>query len=116
MRALDSEKMAELIRQIVAAYVLGIFDTPPLTDCADAVGLGRLADEMILVVNPNKANIDDLEAAKDLFSRSNQKLLGFISNQVSVDQEAASRRRMTLWHQTTEKNHLNTPEMNLESS
>ena len=116
LRALDSEKMVELIRQIVAAYDLVIFDTPPLTDCADAVGLGRLADEMILVVNPNKANIDDLEAAKDLFSRSNQKLLGFISNQVSVDQEAASRRRMTLWHQTTEKNHLNTPEMNLESS
>ncbi len=116
---LESDEIKALVRQMAAFYDLVVFDTPPLTDCADAVILGCLVDELVLVVNPKKASVDDLEAVKDLFVRSHQKPLGFVANQVSSDEEESSRHSMALWHITNNSKEFNSrvePQFEYEGS
>ena len=88
--AFDSESMEILMQEICSSYDLVIVDTAPINSCADGVLLERLVDGLIMVVNPRKANIDDLEAARDLLLHPNSNVIGFVANQVKQNQVTAS--------------------------
>jgi succinoglycan biosynthesis transport protein ExoP len=88
--AFDSETMQDLLANARSIYDLVILDTAPMSTCPDAVILERFAGGLVLVVNPRKANIDDLEATRELFVHPTSRVLGFVANQVRENQRLGS--------------------------
>lgn len=87
---LDSNRMATLISEFSGLYDFIIFDTPPITACADASVLGRMADGIVLVVRPGVLTIAAANAAKEMLISSGQKVLGMVANGVDVRNEPDS--------------------------
>ncbi|MCM0593362.1 MAG: polysaccharide biosynthesis tyrosine autokinase [Gloeotrichia echinulata DEX184] len=80
---LDSQRMAEVIREASKEYDFVIIDAPPLTAVADALMLGKLVDGLLLVVRPGIANIASVNAAKSLLEQAGQRVLGMVVNGVT---------------------------------
>jgi len=82
---LESQRMANLVKQASQDYDFVIIDASPLTAVADALTLGKLADGMLLVVRPGVANTGSVGAAKSLLEQSHQRVLGMVINGVTAD-------------------------------
>jgi succinoglycan biosynthesis transport protein ExoP len=80
---LDSQRMAEVIREASKEYDFVIIDAPPLTAVADALMFGKLVDGLLLVVRPGVANIASVNAAKSLLEQAGQRVLGMVVNGVT---------------------------------
>ncbi len=82
---LESQRMANLVKDASNDYDFVIIDAPPLTAVADALNIGKLADGMLLVVRPGIANTGSVNAAKSLLEQSGQRVLGMVVNGVTAD-------------------------------
>jgi polysaccharide biosynthesis transport protein len=87
---LDSNRMATLLSDFSGRYDFVIFDTPPVTACADASVLGRMTDGIVLVVRPGILNNAAGSAAKEMLTSAGQNVLGIIVNGVDVRNEPDS--------------------------
>ncbi|MGF1674268.1 MAG: polysaccharide biosynthesis tyrosine autokinase, partial [Rivularia sp. (in: cyanobacteria)] len=82
---LESQRMANLVKQASQDYDFVIIDAPPLTAVADALNLGKLADGILLVVRPGVANTGSVSAAKSMLEQSCHRVLGMVVNGVTTD-------------------------------
>ncbi len=87
---LDSRRMARLVEVFSQNYDYIIFDTPPLVGLADTTILGKMTDGMLLVVRPGVVDSASASAAKEMVTRTNQKLLGMVANGIAVNNEPDS--------------------------
>jgi succinoglycan biosynthesis transport protein ExoP len=72
--------MPELLRHLRGEFETILIDTPPMLQIPDARVLGRMADQVILVVRAGKTTRDAAVAARQRFSEDGTKLLGTILN------------------------------------
>ncbi len=84
---LDSYRMKNLIDGWRKSYEFVIIDTPALDLAADAPILGRIADGVLLVVNPDKINCSKANFAKEILLRSGQNVLGIVFNKINPEIE-----------------------------
>lgn len=87
---LDSKRMRILIEDFRKIYDFVIIDTSPLLLVADALTLGKNSDGVLLVARPKIIDSVSASAAKDLLSKSNQNVLGLVTNAVEVANEPDS--------------------------
>ncbi|NET04148.1 MAG: polysaccharide biosynthesis tyrosine autokinase [Symploca sp. SIO2B6] len=87
---LDSRRMASLIEAFSEEYDSVIIDTPPLAGIADAPILGKMADGILLVVQPRILDTASANAAKEFLARANQNILGLVANGVIISNEPDS--------------------------
>lgn len=72
--------MPELLRHLREEFETILIDTPPMLQIPDSRVLGRMADQVILVVRSGKTTRDAALAARQRFSEDGTKLLGTILN------------------------------------
>lgn len=70
------------IQQAAQTFDIVLFDTPPLTQTADASTLGTLADGTLMVIRPGLVQAADVRAAKGLLTLAGQPVLGMVVNGV----------------------------------
>ena len=90
MALLDSKRMASLIEKFSQTYNFVIIDTPSLSIAADAPILGKMADGILLVVQPGVVDSGSAAAAKEFLEQSGQNVLGQVVNGVTSDSNAYS--------------------------
>ena len=88
MALLDSKRMASLIEKFSQNYSFVIIDTPSLSIAADAPILGKMADGILLVVQPGLVDSSSAAAAKEFLKQSGQNVLGQVVNGVTSDSNA----------------------------
>ncbi|MDJ0647158.1 MAG: polysaccharide biosynthesis tyrosine autokinase [Xenococcaceae cyanobacterium MO_188.B19] len=79
---LDSSRMKDVMDHWRKIYDFIIVDTPALDLAADAPILGRIADGVLLVVNPDSLNYSKVNFAKEILLRSGQNVLGIVFNKI----------------------------------
>ena len=77
---LETQKAAELIGLCAQDYDFVIIDTPSLQVASDALLLGKLADGILWVANPNVLTKAEALAAKESLDNSKQAILGLVIN------------------------------------
>jgi capsular exopolysaccharide synthesis family protein len=80
----ESKKFKLLIENLSAKYNYIIIDTPPLTKVVDTLELGKMVNDLILVVRPNHTYKDSLELAIEDIKDAEINVLGFIINAVEI--------------------------------
>jgi len=83
-KILESEKMKELIDDLYLKYDYIILDTPPVTRVVDTLVLGKLVNDLILVIRPNHTLKDRLELAVEELNDSEINILGFVVNAADI--------------------------------
>lgn len=78
----SSITMAQLFNQWFSLYDLVVIDSTPLSQFNEAITLSKMADGLMLVVNPQMLESADLKNAQDLLKQSQQKVLGIVINGV----------------------------------
>lgn len=76
------KQINSFIQQAAQTFDIVLFDTPPLTQTADASTLGTLADGTLMVIRPGRVKAADVKAAKGLLKLSGQYVLGMVVNGV----------------------------------
>jgi len=90
MALLDSQRMASLIEMFSANYDFTIIDTAPLSVEAEAPILGKMADGVLLVVQPGVVDSANAALAKAFLEQSGQNVLGLVMNGVIPENEPYS--------------------------
>lgn len=84
-RLLESQKMQQLIKELIQKYDLIIFDSPPVLIVHDAVVLAGYVDGSILVLESRKITLPALTQALALLSQANIQPIGAILNKVRIE-------------------------------
>ncbi len=82
----SSPAMADLFIQWFALYDLVVIDSTPLNHSAEAMILAKMADGLMLVVNPQIAETADLRNAQNLLQQAQQHVLGVVINGVEYSE------------------------------
>jgi len=77
---LYSTRMPELLKKLRMEFETIFIDTPPMLQISDARVLGRMVDQVILVVRAGKTTRDAALAARQRFSEDGTRVLGTILN------------------------------------
>ena len=77
---LHGSQMSELLRRLRVEFKMILIDTPPMLQLPDSRLMGRMADQVILVVRCGKTSRDAAMAAKQRFSEDGTTILGTILN------------------------------------
>ena len=85
---LYSNRMPELLRKLRGEFETIFIDTPPMLQIPDARVLGRMADQVIMVVRAGKTTRDAATAAFQRFSEDGTRVLGTILNHWDPKQSA----------------------------
>jgi polysaccharide biosynthesis transport protein len=101
----NSPVMTDLFIQWFALYDLVVIDTTPLNQSAEAMILAKMADGLMLVVNPQIAETADLENAQDLLQQAQQHVLGVVINGI----EYSEYQRLVVVEQSLESFSSQTP-------
>ena len=88
---LDSYRMKDLIHYWSRVYDFVLIDSPSLDVAADAPILGKMADGVLLVVQPDKINQDQVKFAKETLESSKQNVLGVVFNSVNPKLDTSGR-------------------------
>ncbi|PZU94485.1 MAG: lipopolysaccharide biosynthesis protein [Pseudanabaena sp.] len=85
---LDSPKLGATIKELYNHYDFIIIDTPPLSIAADAIILGQLSDNILLIARPGI--VDSLNAifVKEMIEKSGQNVMGLVINGVHPNQDS----------------------------
>lgn len=88
---LDSPKLGATINELSNHYDFIIIDTPPLSVAADAIILGQLSDNILLIARPGI--VDSLNAVfvKEMIEKSGQNIMGLVINGVHPNQDPKSK-------------------------
>lgn len=84
-RLIESQKMQQLIKELIQKYDLIILDAPPVLIANDAVVLAGYVDSSILVLESKKITSPNLTQALALLNQSNIQPLGAILNKVMIE-------------------------------
>jgi polysaccharide biosynthesis transport protein len=87
---LDSERMANLVKEFLSDFDYVIFDVPPLSGMADALILGKLTDGIIMVSRMGTVNFSSAQNAKEYLGQADQRVLGMVINGVNPKEEPDS--------------------------
>lgn len=90
MALLDSKRMASLIKKFSGSYDFVIIDTPSLSTAVDAPILGKMADGILLVVQPGIVDSGSAASAKEFLEQSGQNVLGQVVNGVTSENQPHS--------------------------
>src|SRR5205823_1832967 len=81
---MQSKRMADLIGELRSQADLVIFDSPALTDAADAALLASLCDAVLLVAKAGSTRIGAIRTAKEQLSQAGAHILGVLLNHVPI--------------------------------
>ncbi|KGM01838.1 polysaccharide biosynthesis tyrosine autokinase, partial [Cellulomonas cellasea] len=87
---LDSDAMAELLREAALRYDIVLLDSAPLLPVTDAAVLARLTDGALLVVGCRKAHRHQVAEALSSLETVSARLLGIVLNQISSKESGAA--------------------------
>ncbi len=87
---LSSHAMRQLLEEAKNAYEMVILDTPPVVTFTDAVALSVVVDGTVLVVRAGLTSRKNDIKAKDRLTQVQARLLGFVFNDVKIDQGDAA--------------------------
>jgi capsular exopolysaccharide synthesis family protein len=76
----STDRLSQLFQQLRQIYDVVIFDTPALTTGNDAHLLSKLSDGLVLVVQPDRVNLDVLAARQSYLAQADEQILGIIIN------------------------------------
>lgn len=76
----NSDNMAELIKELSSRYDYVIIDTPPINVVSDALAISRLAAGLVLVVKQNSTTYEDVNRVIDNINFAKSKMLGVVIN------------------------------------
>lgn len=82
---LGSQRMSNLLKELLNHYQLVFIDAPPIISVTDAAILASSLDGVILVVRYGQAERSMVIKAKDQLNKVNAKILGVVLNRVKVD-------------------------------
>ncbi|MDQ6961729.1 MAG: polysaccharide biosynthesis tyrosine autokinase [Mariprofundaceae bacterium] len=83
-------KFSELLDKLSQTYDLIIIDTPPVLAVTDALIIGNLVDESIVVLRSGDQNSREVQQMIQRFSHSNISLLGAVFNDIPANAMAGS--------------------------
>lgn len=89
---LSSARMEDLIGEMSTRYDYIFIDTPPVNMVTDAAILSKLLEGMIFVVREKRVDKDEVINAISQLEFAGMKILGFVFNDVSVDEKKYYRR------------------------
>ena len=78
--ALESPRMAALIKQLTAEYDVVLLDSPPVLSVTDALLLGPVVDGVILVLSAGTVTERDARRAKERIGEAGGQILGVVMN------------------------------------
>jgi capsular exopolysaccharide synthesis family protein len=78
----NSDRLPNLIQMWKQMYEVVILDAPALTAGADATLLANLTDGLILVVHPDRVDLDLIQNRQSWLDESDRQVLGMIINQL----------------------------------
>lgn len=79
---LGSLRMRQVIEELRRRFDVVLLDSPPLLSVTDSSVLAGIATGSVLVLRPNKTQIEELGAAVDALSQARRPIHGVILNQV----------------------------------
>lgn len=86
----NSQLMTSLVEHFSSTYDFVIVDTPPLMVGDDALVLGKMADGVLLVVQPEVVDQDSAMLAKGFLELSGLRILGLVINGVMREHKSYS--------------------------
>ena len=82
---LGSQRMTNLIKELLGYYDMLVIDAPPIISVTDAAILASIADGVILVVRSGQAERGMVIKANELLKKVNAKVLGVVMNRIKID-------------------------------
>ena len=82
---LSSEKMEELLKNVLDEFEMVIVDSPPLLSASDALVLSKMTHGTIIVGMAGRTTFDELSKGLDQLKKLNAKVLGMIVNDVDAE-------------------------------
>jgi polysaccharide biosynthesis transport protein len=82
----NSSTMIELFTQWFSLYDLVVIDAPPLNHFEEAIILSKMADGLMLIVNPQIVELADFQNAQNLLQQAQQHVLGVVINRVEYSE------------------------------
>jgi len=79
---LGSLRMRQIVDELRRRFEVVLLDSPPLLSVTDGTVLAGVATGSVLVLRPNKTQVEELGAAVDALSQARQPIHGVILNQV----------------------------------
>jgi polysaccharide biosynthesis transport protein len=83
----SSPVMVEMITQWFDLYDLVVIDASALSQGNDAMLLAKMADGLVLVIDPGIAEVGDLQKAQETLDKAQQRVLGMVVNGVAVHEQ-----------------------------
>jgi polysaccharide biosynthesis transport protein len=83
----SSPVMVEMITQWFGLYDLVVIDASALSQGTDAMLLAKMADGLVMVINPDIAEAVDLQKAQETLDKAQQRVLGMVVNGVAVHEQ-----------------------------
>lgn len=80
---LESSQTSSLLQQCKQVYDYIIVDTPAVFGLADTLTLGRVADGVLIVMQPGVVDFVSLSETKSLLAQSQQRVLGIVANGIT---------------------------------
>lgn len=77
---LTSERLKARMSELRSEFEFVIIDAPPLTRYADAIGLGQVADGLVLIIEADSTRREAAQAATSNLRSSNIKILAAVLN------------------------------------
>lgn len=77
---LESAQMTTLLKESKLEYDYIIIDSPAISGLADTLTIGRIADGMMVVMQPERVDSVSINETKSLLAQSQQKILGLVAN------------------------------------
>ncbi|RXZ71952.1 polysaccharide biosynthesis tyrosine autokinase [Agromyces albus] len=90
---LESARMSDLIREVVAEYDLVVIDTAPVLAGADALVMARQVDSTVVIVDYKRVRRAQLTTTLEALERSDAHISGLIPNGVKARARAMDDRR-----------------------
>jgi uncharacterized protein involved in exopolysaccharide biosynthesis/Mrp family chromosome partitioning ATPase len=87
MRSMDvmvSQRMGQLIQSLRSRFDLIIIDTPALNDYVDAPGVATHSDALLLVIEANRARVDDVSQGLETLEEEAVKIDGVVFNKYAT--------------------------------
>ena len=81
---LGSSRMNDFIRAMEQKFDFLIFDTPPVGNVTDAAVLSKYVPNVVMVVRSFATQREHLKMAREVFSKSNSKILGAVINNADI--------------------------------
>jgi capsular exopolysaccharide synthesis family protein len=86
---LDSFDMQALLATLASKYDVVVLDSPPATMLTDAVVLGAMVDEVVVVARAGSTDRAALQYAREQLDHVRARLMGVLLNAVEFDKDAA---------------------------